>query len=307
MYYDRAASLTGLKPGVLAAIKACDSVLRMQLSIKKTDGDIKVVTAYRAQHSHHRLPVKGGIRFSPHVDINETMALAALMTFKCAVVDVPFGGAKGGIKINPKEWTEGELEKIVRSYTLELCKKNFIGPGVDVPAPDMGTGPREMSWIKDTYQMLYGLEDINAAACVTGKPLSQGGIQGRTEATGLGLYYCTRDFLQNDAFCTKHGLAKGIAGKTVVVQGFGNVGFYAAKYFAENGAKVVCVIEYNGAVMNPAGLDIEALKAHQTERGSLLGFAGATRELTADKAQAGLEEACDILVPSAMEKQVGEG
>ena len=152
--------------------------------------------------------------------------------------------------------------------------------------------------------MLYGLEDINAAACVTGKPLSQGGIQGRTEATGLGLYYGTRDFLENEEFCKKHSIARGVKGKTVVVQGFGNVGFYAAKYFAENGAKVTCVIEYNGAVMNPAGLDIEALKAHQTQAGTLLGFKGATRGLPAEQAQAGLEEACDILVPSALEKQI---
>ena len=176
--------MTGFRPGVLAAIKSCDSVLRMQISVKKADGDLKVISAYRAQHSHHRLPVKGGIRFSPHVDINETMALAALMTFKCAVVDVPFGGAKGGIKINPKDFTEAELEKIVRSYTLELCKANYIGPGVDVPAPDMGTGPREMSWIKDTYEQ-FKVGAVNAAACVTGKPLEQGGIRGRNEATGM--------------------------------------------------------------------------------------------------------------------------
>jgi hypothetical protein len=154
---------------------------------QKADGDFQVVTAYRAQHSHHRLPTKGGIRFSPHVDMQETMALAALMTFKCAVVDVPFGGAKGGICIDPKNFSEAQLEKLVRSYTLELCKANFIGPGLDVPAPDMGTGPREMSWIKDTYEQ-FKQNDVNAAACVTGKPLEQGGIRGRVEATGMRMH-----------------------------------------------------------------------------------------------------------------------
>ena len=175
---------------------------------------------------------------------------------------------------------------------------------MDVPAPDVGTGPREMSWIKDTYSMLYGMDDIAAPACVTGKPLSQGGIQGRTEATGLGLYYATRDFLNNEAFCAKHKLAPGIAGKTVIVQGFGNVGFWAAKFFEQHGAKVVGVVEYNGAVFSAKGLPIEALKAHQVSKGSLLGFAGAERELPADAANTLIEAECDILVPACLEKQI---
>lgn len=187
---------------------------------------------------------------------------------------------------------------------MELKKYGFIGPGVDVPAPDVGTGAREMSWIKDTYTMLYGMDDVSASACVTGKPLSQGGIQGRTEATGLGLYYATRDFLADEAFCRSARISPGIAGKTVIVQGFGNVGYYAAKFFQEHGAKVIGVVEYNGGVFSSAGLDVEALKKHQASAKSLLGFAGAQRELGAEAAMALLEEPCDILVPAALEKQI---
>ena len=336
------ASRPHLQDGLLTVIKACNSLLRVNFPLRRDDGSVEVIRGYRAQHKvrarrgpsrarrracvrvhalspfarvaraprrsaarqHHRLPVKGGIRFADEVDLQEVEALASLMTYKCAIVDVPYGGAKGGISINPKRYSVHELELITRRYTMELKKYGFIGPGVDVPAPDVGTGPREMSWIKDTYSMLYGMDDIAAPACVTGKPLSQGGIQGRTEATGLGLYYATRDFLNNEAFCAKHKLAPGIAGKTVIVQGFGNVGFWAAKFFEQHGAKVVGVVEYNGAVFSAKGLPIEALKAHQVSKGSLLGFAGAERELPADAANTLIEAECDILVPACLEKQI---
>lgn len=235
-YFDKAAAQTEWKKGLLANIKSCDSVLRVTFPHKKPDGDLSVITAYRAQHSHHRLPCKGGIRISPHVDINETMALAALMTFKCAVVDVPFGGAKGGIKISPKDYSEAELEKIIRSYALELCKTNFIGPGLDVPAPDMGSSGREMSWIKDTYEQ-FKQNDVNSAACITGKPLELGGIRGRTEATGLGVYYGIRELCSKPDYMKRIGLTPGIKGKRVIIQGFGNVGSYTAKFFHDNGAK----------------------------------------------------------------------
>jgi len=227
------------------------------------------------------------------------------MTYKCAVVDVPFGGAKGGVSIDPKKYSVHELEVITRRYTMELHKYGMIGPARDVPAPDVGTGPREMAWIKDTYVSLFGGDDIAATGCVTGKPISQGGIAGRTEATGLGLYFATREFLADAAFARAAGLSPGLRGKTVVVQGFGNVGFYAAKFLAElGGAKIVGVVEYNSAVFNAAGLDVAALKAHQSATGSLAGFAGADRELPAARALEGLEEACDILVPAALERQI---
>lgn len=304
MNFDKAAAITGIDAGLLEVIKACNSLLRVNFPLHRDDGSTEVIRGYRAQHSHHRLPCKGGIRFADEVDLQEVEALASLMTYKCAIVDVPYGGAKGGIAINPRKYSVHELEMITRRYTMELKKYGFIGPGVDVPAPDVGTGAREMAWIKDTYTMLYGMDDVSAAACVTGKPLSQGGIQGRTEATGLGLYYATRDFLADADFCRQARITPGIKGKTVIVQGFGNVGYYAAKYFSEHGAKVVAVVEYNGGVFSAAGLDIEALKKHQANAKSLLGFAGAQRELPAEAAMALLEEPCDILVPAALEKQM---
>jgi glutamate dehydrogenase (NAD(P)+) len=227
------------------------------------------------------------------------------MTYKCAIVDVPYGGAKGGISINPKKYSLHELELLTRRYTMELKKYGFIGPGVDVPAPDVGTGAREMSWIKDTYQMLYGMDDISAPACVTGKPLSQGGIAGRTEATGLGLYYATRDFLNNEDFCKKHNITPGIAGKKVIVQGFGNVGYWAAKFFEQHGATVIGVIEYNGSVYAPTkGINVDALKEHQAAKGSLLGFPGSEKDFSPADSMQVLEQECDILVPAALEKQI---
>jgi len=304
MNFDKAAKHTGIDEGLLSVIRACNSMLRVNFPLRRDNGTVEVIRGYRAQHKHHRLPCKGGIRYSDEVDLQEVEALASLMTYKCAIVDVPYGGAKGGISINPKKYSVHELELITRRYTMELKKYGFIGPGVDVPAPDVGTGGREMSWIKDTYQMLYGMDDISAPACVTGKPLSQGGIQGRTEATGLGLYYATRDFLNNDEFCKKHGLAKGIVGKSVIVQGFGNVGYWAAKFFEQHGAKVVGIVEYNGGVFSSKGLNIEALKEHQTKTGALVGFVGAEKSYDAAGAMALLEAECDILVPAALEKQI---
>jgi len=306
MNFDTAAKYSGIEPGLLEVIKACNSLLRVNFPLHRDNGTTEVIRGYRAQHSHHRLPCKGGIRFSDEVDLQEVEALASLMTYKCAIVDVPYGGAKGGIAIDPKKYSKHELEMITRRYTMELKKYGFIGPGVDVPAPDVGTGAREMSWIKDTYTMLYGMDDVSASACVTGKPLSQGGIQGRTEATGLGLYYATRDFLNDAEFCKQIGITTGVAGKTVIVQGFGNVGSYAAKYFHEHGAKVVGVVEYNGAVWNSNGLDVEALTSHKAKAGTLLGFSGAQRELPGDKAMSLIEEKCDILVPAALEKQINK-
>lgn len=231
-------------------------------------------------------------------------ALAALMTYKCSVVDVPYGGAKGGVSIDPKEYSVHELELITRRYTMELHRHGFIGPGVDVPAPDVGTGPREMAWIKDTFQMLYAMDDINAPACVTGKPLSQGGIAGRTEATGLGVYYATREFLDNVEECKRKNIAPGIKGKSTVVQGFGNVGFYASKFFEEAESKIVGVIEYNSAAYNEKGLNIEKLKEYHLKHGTLEGFSGATKTVGAADALKIMEVETDILIPAALEKQI---
>lgn len=265
--------------------------------------EYKVIEAYRVQHSHHRLPTKGGIRFSNHVNQEEVMALATLMSYKCAIVDVPFGGAKGGVKINPWEYKEEELEKITRRYTTELLRRNFIGPAIDVPAPDYGTGPREMAWIYDTYRA-FKEDDIDAAGCVTGKPVHLNGIQGRTEATGRGVFYGLREACNNKADMKKLGLDVGIAGKRMVIQGLGNVGSYTGTISQDEGdVKIVGVGEAEGAVYNANGIDIHKLLAHRKETGSILGFAGCTDY---DKSQRNvcLEFDCDILVPAALENQL---
>lgn len=294
--FDKAAKFTRFEKGILEQIKACNSILRIKFPVK-IGNDIEVIEAYRVQHSHHKLPCKGGIRYSMDVNQDEVMALAALMTYKCAMVNVPFGGGKGGIRIDPKKYTPFELEKITRRYTSELAKKNFIGPGIDVPAPDYGTGSREMSWIVDTYASLYPGE-LNAQACVTGKPIAQGGVRGRTEATGLGVFYGIRELCNVEEEMTKVGLPVGIAGKKIIVQGLGNVGYYAAKFFQEAGAILVGLAEYEGGIYDANGLNLEDVMAHRKNTGAILDFPGATN--FANSADT-LEQACDILIPAALE------
>eukprot|EP01095_Lingulamoeba_sp_RSL-Kostka_P014800 TRINITY_DN658_c0_g1_i1.p1 TRINITY_DN658_c0_g1~~TRINITY_DN658_c0_g1_i1.p1 ORF type:complete len:510 (+),score=220.54 TRINITY_DN658_c0_g1_i1:41-1570(+) len=303
-FYNNAASKSTLPKGVLEAMKSCQSILRVEFSVKNETGDYDQVVGYRAQHSLHRLPCKGGIRYAPNVDLQEVMALAGLMTFKCALVDVPFGGAKGGICIDPKKMSVTQLEKITRQYTVALCQKNFIGPGLDVPAPDMGTGAREMAWIKDTFTQ-FNAQNIDSGACVTGKPIHSGGIRGRTEATGLGVYYGVREFLENDHVLEKTGLEKGIKGKSVVIQGFGNVGYWAAKFFHDNGAKVTGIGEYNGAIYNPEGLDIPSLYEYWGKFNEFEGFHGVGHQIfSKEDSTKVLEQECDILIPAALEKQI---
>jgi glutamate dehydrogenase (NAD(P)+) len=298
--FDKAAKFTKWNPGILEQIKACNSVYQMRFPVKMDDGRIEVIEAYRVQHSHHKTPCKGGIRFSDEVNQDEVMALAALMTFKCAIVNVPFGGGKGGIKINPRKYSVYELEKITRRYTSELVKKNFIGPGTDVPAPDYGTGEREMAWIVDTYQSLKPGE-IDSAGCVTGKPVTQGGVRGRKEATGLGVFFGVREVCNIKEVMDKVGLPVGIEGKRVVVQGLGNVGYHSALFFSNHGAKVIGLAEYEGAIYNNDGLDIDAVFQHRKTTGSILNFPGATNFNNSGEA---LEMECDILIPAALENVI---
>ena len=300
---SKAADLSDIPKGLLAQIKVTNAIYKMSFPVK-VGNSYEVITAYRAQHSHHRLPTKGGIRFSPHVHQDEVQALASLMTFKCALVDVPFGGAKGGIRINPKKYTEKELERITRRYTAELIRKNFIGPGIDVPAPDMGTGPREMAWILDTYtSMNHG--EIDATACVTGKPVTQYGIAGRTEATGRGVYYGLREALSYEDDMKALGLTSGMKGKTIVVQGLGNVGSYAASICQnEGGAKIVGVAEYEGSIYNPDGIDINKLLKHRKAKGTIMSFPGVKKLKNNDDA---LYVDCDILIPAALESVIHKG
>jgi glutamate dehydrogenase (NAD(P)+) len=299
-YVDKAAAFTDIPQGLVEQIKACNLVLQIRFPIR-VGGDYKVIEAYRVQHSHHRLPTKGGIRYAESVDQDEVMALASLMTFKCALVDVPFGGAKGGIKINPANFTEEQLQNITRRYTSELVKKNFIGPGIDVPAPDYGTGPREMAWILDTYQALRHGE-VDSIACVTGKPVTQNGIRGRAEATGRGVFYGLRECMRYADDMAKLGLTAGIEGKTMVVQGLGNVGSNTALISqAEGKVKIVGVAEREGSIHGPEGIDVVKLLEFRKETGSIIGFPGTTH---IGNASAALELDCDILVPAALENQI---
>lgn len=299
--FEKAAEITGHPRGLLDQIRACNSVYHMKFPIK-IGGEYKVIEAWRVQHSHHRTPTKGGVRYDIMVNEDEVMALASLMTYKCAIVDVPFGGAKGGIKINPKEYTVDQLERITRRYAAELVKKNMLGPGQDVPAPDYGTGEREMSWIVDTYMALHP-DSVDGYGCVTGKPVTQQGINGRREATGLGVFYGTREACTFEEDMQKIGLTKGLQGKSVIIQGFGNVGFYAAKFFQEGGAKIIGIGEMEGAIYNTEGLDIESVFNHRKSTGSILNYPGATNfPKTSDI----LEQPCDILVPAALENVITE-
>ncbi len=299
-FFDRAAAFTKHPSGLLAQIRECNGVYRCAFPVKRDDGRLEIIEAYRVEHSHHKLPCKGGIRYSEMVNEDEVKALAALMTYKCAVVDVPFGGAKGGVRVEPRKYSATELERITRRYTVELWRRNLIGPGIDVPAPDYGTSAREMAWIADTYSALNP-GHIDALACVTGKPTTQGGVRGRTEATGRGIYYGLRQAVDYADDMKGLGLKPGLAGKRVVVQGLGNVGYHAAKFLQEGGAVITAIAEWDAGIHRAGGLDVDAVQKHRRDTGSIKDFPGATAfARTADA----LEHECDILLPAALENQV---
>jgi len=302
-HFEKAAALTEHPAGLLDQVKICNGVYHMTFPIVRDDGSIEVVDAWRAEHSHNHLPVKGGIRYSPDASEDEVVALAALMTYKCAVVDVPFGGAKVAIRIDRRRYSDRELERITRRYTHELFKKNFIGPGIDVPAPDYGTGPREMGWIADTYDALTPTS-LDSFASVTGKPLAVGGVRGREEATGRGVYFGLREVCRRAEDMRRLGLPPGLEGKTVVVQGLGNVGYHAARFLQEGGATIVGLAEYEGAIHALKGSDVEEVVRHRREATTILGFPHATDLGDTDDA---LELDCDILVPAALENQITVG
>ena len=294
---DHAIDIMGLEDGMGDALKACASVIQISFPVK-IDGKPEIFTGWRAVHSDHRLPSKGGIRFAPYVDQDEVEALAALMTYKCAIVDVPFGGSKGGLLIDPSKYTAEQMELITRRFARELINKGYLSPAKSVPAPDMGTGPREMGWMVDTYRQLFP-DDVNYLGSVTGKPVEHGGVRGRNEATGRGVQYSLREFFRHENEVSRAGFTGNLQGKRIVVQGLGNVGYHAAHFLSEeDGALIVGIIERDGAILNPEGLNVDAVRAHIAETGGVKGYADGVYEEDGRKV---LELDCDILVPAAME------
>ena len=295
--FTHAASLMELPPGLEEKIRVCNSTYTVRFGVRLR-GQIHTFTGYRSVHSEHMEPVKGGIRYSLDVSQDEVEALAALMTYKCALVEVPFGGSKGGLCIDPRAWDADELERITRRFTYELSRRNLISPSQNVPAPDMGTGEREMAWMADAFKRLHP-DDINAKACVTGKPRHAGGIDGRVEATGRGVQYAAREFFRHPDMMKRAGLEGTLAGKRVIVQGLGNVGYHAAQFLSsEDRALITCVIERDGAISNPQGLNIDALRGHIQATGGVRGFSGGDYR---EEGLLALEDDCNIVIPAAVE------
>jgi glutamate dehydrogenase (NAD(P)+) len=295
--YNRAVALMDLPPGLEEKIRVCNATYTVRFGVRLR-GKVETFTGYRSVHSEHMEPVKGGIRYALAVDQDEVEALAALMTYKCALVETPFGGSKGGLCVDPTKWEEHELEQITRRFAYELAKRDLINPSQNVPAPDMGTGEREMAWIADQYRRM-NTTDINAAACVTGKPPHAGGIQGRVEATGRGVEYALREFFREPEDVKKAGLSGSLDGKRVIVQGLGNVGYHAAKFLSEeDGCKVIGIIERDGALLNEAGIDVESVRQWIMKHGGVSNYPDATHHADGNKV---LEADCDILIPAALE------
>jgi glutamate dehydrogenase (NAD(P)+) len=297
---DRAALAIGLGPDTTKVIQACNAVIQIRFPVRIRD-KVEVFTGWWAIHSAHRLPAKGGLRFAPVMDQDEIEGLAALMSYKCAIADIPFGGAKGGLLVDPSNYEESELREITRRFTMELARKDFINPATNVPAPDFGTSAREMMWISDTYKVLYP-EDVNKDACVTGKPVSHGGIAGRAEATGKGVQYALQEFFRHPDVVAAAGLSDGLTKQRVVIQGLGKVGYHSAKFLSdEDNIKVIAIIEHDGVVMNEEGLNVHDVRQYLAETGGIKGFPNADYS---EKGVAALEMDCDILIPAALESQI---
>ena len=299
LMFNRAASFMDISDKLIEKIRVCNATYIVRFGVKLR-GDVHTFTGFRSVHSEHKEPVKGGIRYSLGVNQDEVEALAALMTYKCALVDVPFGGSKGGLCINPNDWNEEELERITRRFTFELARRDLIHPSLNVPAPDMGTGEREMAWMADEYRRLNN-ENIDAIACVTGKPVHLGGISGRVEATGRGVQYALQEFFRHSDDVKATKMRGDLKGKKIVIQGLGNVGYHAALFLStEDKAKIITVIERDGVVRNGDGIDIKALKDHLNSGAPLKDFEGG--EVSEDKDA--LCDECDILIPAALESVI---
>lgn len=302
-HVNNAAKLTDITPDKIQVYKQCDTVLKIRLPLIRDDGRHEFIPAYRAQHKHYMLPVKGGIRFSESVDIQEMEALACLNTFKCAILELPFSGGKGGIKIDPRQYSLREKEDLTRRYTLELTRRGFLGPSIDVMGPDYGTSSREMAWIKDTYTHYFGYNDINSSACVTGKPLSQGGIPGRGDASSMGIFYALKDIMNHEGFLNSIRVeSKGLENKSFIVQGFGKIGYYLSKLIVGSGGKLIGVIERDGSIYNSKGIDPDQLLTHRLSKNTIRKF----RDCETFEDDRVFYRTCDILIPAALEQAITE-
>ena len=302
--FDTAIATLDIPEDMAQYIKNVNNVYQVRFPVK-IKGKVENFVGWRSVHSDHQLPAKGGIRFAPNVNQDEVEALAALMSYKCALVDVPFGGSKGGLLIDPKKYDRDAMEKITRRFAYELIQKDYIGSGINVPAPDMGTGQREMSWIVSTYAA-HRPKDIDYLGCVTGKPISSGGIHGRIEATGRGVVFGLREFFRHpEDVKLAHLKGKTLEGKEIIIQGLGNVGYHTAKILEEeDGAKIVAILEWDGAVYNKKGLNVEEVYQYKIEnKGGIKGFRkGKYFEKSAEL----LEQECDILIPAAREGVINQ-
>jgi len=300
LHVDKSAKLLNFSDDLLEHLKSTHSLIKVNVGVV-LDGKINNFTGWRAVHSEHILPTKGGLRYLETVDQDDTEALASLVTYKCAIVNIPFGGAKGGLKINPKNYTMPQLREITKAFASKLINKGFISPALNVPAPDVGTSEREMEWILETYKTLKP-DDINYRGCVTGKPLHRGGIAGRTEATGRGIEEVVREIFRHEDVVKEAGLKNELKDNEIIVQGFGNVGSNLAKHlYNRDNAKIIAIGEFDGYLYNKKGIDINALiefyKTNKTINNPKLGkFKNNPSEL--------LELDCDILIPAALENAI---
>ena len=300
--FDQALDYTEISPDLATRIRVSNSTYTINFGVKLRD-KIHTFTGWRSVHSEHFEPAKGGIRYDINASQEEVEALAALMTYKCAIIEVPYGGSKGALKINPKDWSKAEIEKVTRRFAQELIKRDLIHPAQNVPAPDVGTGANEMAWIADEYRRIHPT-DINALACVTGKPTQKGGLVGRSEATGRGVQFIIREFFRHKEDYLNANFKSGLKGKKVSIQGLGNVGYHAAKFLQEEDeCQIICVMEHNGAINNSKGLNIEKIKQYYSEHGSFEGCKEGKFESNSSEC---LFKECDILIPAAKENVIDE-
>ena len=302
--FDAALATLDIPEDMAQYIKNVNNVYQVRFPVK-INGKVENFIGWRSVHSDHQLPAKGGIRFAPNVNQDEVEALAALMSYKCALVDVPFGGSKGGLLIDPKKYDRDAMEKITRRFAYELIQKDYIGSSINVPAPDMGTGQREMSWIVSTYAA-HRPKDIDYLGCVTGKPVSAGGIHGRIEATGRGVVFGLREFFRHpEDVKLAHLKGDTLEGKEIIIQGLGNVGYHTAKILEEeDGAKIVAILEWDGAIYNKKGLNVEEVYQYKIEnKGGIKGFG---KGQYFEKSAKLLEQECDILIPAAREGVINQ-